>query len=240
MERPPSRRGVAVFDAAQLISKGDKQLCDYVAEQYKPCVFVANKWDLLADGMPTERWVNYLRDTFRTMVYVPIAFITGQTGENVKAMLNHAQMLFKQARTRIGTAQLNKLVRAAIERNPPPTYQNRRSRIYYATQVAEQPPTIVLFCSDPSAIRSSTSATCWAQCARRSVSPRCPSSFTCGNASRAIAATRSTPRSKARTRRPKPSRRRRPRDNRGDAKGARPAGQRAPPGGLRRPAIVLA
>ncbi|MGO8691108.1 MAG: ribosome biogenesis GTPase Der [Thermoguttaceae bacterium] len=140
------------FDAAQRISKGDKQLCDYIAQQYKPCIFVVNKWDLVAGSMPTDKWVNYLRDTFRTMLYVPIAFITGQTGKNVKAMLNHAQMLFKQARTRIGTAQLNKLVRAAIEKNSPPTYQNRRSRIYYATQVAEQPPTIVLFCSDPSAV----------------------------------------------------------------------------------------
>jgi hypothetical protein len=27
-----------------------------------------------------------------------IAFVTGQTGKNVKALLNHAQMLFKQAR----------------------------------------------------------------------------------------------------------------------------------------------
>ncbi len=140
------------FDATQRIGKVDKQLCDYIAQQYKPCIFVVNKWDLVANTMPTDKWVTYLRDTFRTMVYVPIAFITGQTGKNVKAMLNHAQMLFKQARTRIGTAQLNKLVRAAIEKNAPPTYQNRRARIYYATQVAEQPPTIVLFCSDPRAV----------------------------------------------------------------------------------------
>ncbi len=140
------------FDAAQRISKVDKQLCDYIAQQYKPCIFVVNKWDLVASSMPTDKWVTYLRDTFRTMIYVPIAFITGQSGRNVKAMLNHAQMLFKQARTRITTSQLNKLVRAAIERNAPPTYQNRRSRIYYATQVADQPPTIVLFCSDPRAV----------------------------------------------------------------------------------------
>ncbi len=140
------------FDATQRISKVDRQLCDYIAQQYKPCIFVVNKWDLVADSMPTDKWVTYLRDVFRTMIYAPIAFITGQSGKNVKAMLNHAQMLFKQARTRIATAQLNKLVRAAIEKNSPPTYQNRRSRIYYATQVAEQPPTIVLFCSDPRAI----------------------------------------------------------------------------------------
>jgi GTP-binding protein len=102
--------------------------------------------------MPTEKWVNYLRDTFRTMWYVPIAFITGQTGKNVKAMLNHSQMLFKQSRERVATPRLNKLVRAALEHNPPPVYKNRRPKIYYATQVAEQPPTIVLFCNNPAAL----------------------------------------------------------------------------------------
>ena len=52
----------------------------------------------------------------------------------------------------MSTSQLNKLVRAVIEQNPPPSYQNRRPKIYYATQVAVQPPTVVLFCSDPKAI----------------------------------------------------------------------------------------
>ncbi len=140
------------FDASQRISKVDKQLCDYIAQQYKPCMFVVNKWDLVASSMPTEKWVAYLRDTFRTMLYAPIAFITGQTGRNVKAMLNHAQMLFKQSRLRISTSHLNKLVRAAVERNSPPTTVSRRPRIFYATQVAEQPPTIVLFCNDVKAI----------------------------------------------------------------------------------------
>jgi len=140
------------FDASQRISKPDKQLVEYVAQQYKPCVFVANKWDLMAETMPTEKWVRYLRDTFRTMWYVPIAFITAQTGKNVRALLNHAQMLFKQANSRITTSQLNKLVGHALERNPPPLHRNRRPKIYYATQVAVQPPTIVIFASDPRAL----------------------------------------------------------------------------------------
>ena len=140
------------FDATERISKVDKQLCDYIAQQYKPCMFVVNKWDLVAGTMPTEKWVIYLHDNFRTLWYAPIAFITGQTGKNVKAMLNHAQMLFRQSLRRVPTAQLNKQVRAAITQNPPSMHQNRRPKIYYATQVAVQPPTIVLFCSDPKAI----------------------------------------------------------------------------------------
>jgi GTPase len=137
------------FDATQPISKVDKQLGDYIGEQYKPCVFVVNKWDMLADSMPTEKWVKYLRDTFRSMWHVPIAFITGQTGKNVKALLNHGQMLFKQSQDRVSTADLNKLVRAALEGNPPPLSSNRRPKIYYGTQVGVQPPTIVLFCNEP-------------------------------------------------------------------------------------------
>jgi GTP-binding protein len=140
------------FDATQRISKVDKQLCDYIAQQYKPCIFVVNKWDQLAGTMPTEKWVRYLHDAFGTMRYVPIAFITGQTGKNVKALLNHGQMLFKQSRARISTGQLNRMLRDAVRQNPPPPAQNRDPKIYYATQVGMQPPTIVLFTNDPKLI----------------------------------------------------------------------------------------
>jgi GTP-binding protein len=140
------------FDCAEPLSRVDKHLVDYVIENFKPCVFVVNKWDQYANKVNTEEWVKYLHDTFRTMTYVPIAFVTGQTGKNVKALLNHATMLFKQSTARVGTAELNRVLRAAIERNEPPLYQNRRPKIFYASHVASQPPTIVLFCSEPNAI----------------------------------------------------------------------------------------
>jgi GTP-binding protein len=139
------------FDCTQRLSKVDKQLCKYIADQYKPCIFVVNKWDLLYGQMPTERWVDYLRDTFPTMWHVPVAFITGQTGKNVKALLNHAQNLFNQSLDRVHTSHLNKLVRAALEKHPPPLYGILRPKIFYATQVGVQPPTIVLICNSPKA-----------------------------------------------------------------------------------------
>ncbi len=137
------------LDAAETISKVDKQLMGYVIENYKPVIFVINKWDKLNGTMPTDRWVKYLRKNFPTLAYAPIAFITGQTGKNVKALLNHASMLFKQARQRVQTSQLNKLIGAAVEAHQPPMYQNRRPKIFYATQVATEPPTIVLMCREP-------------------------------------------------------------------------------------------
>ena len=60
-------------------------------------------------------------------------------------------MLFKQSLSRIPTGQLNRLIATALERHPPPLFQHRRPKIYYATQVGSQPPTIVLVCNEPKA-----------------------------------------------------------------------------------------
>ena len=139
------------FDPTQHISKVDRQLCDYVTDQYKPVFFVVNKWDLMVKTMPTEKWVTYLHDTFRTMNYAPIGFITGQTGKNMKALLNHSQSIFKQSRERVTTGKLNRLITAALKNSPPPVHRGRPAKVYYATQVGTQPPTIVLFCNNPSA-----------------------------------------------------------------------------------------
>ena len=123
----------------------------YVIENYKPVIFVINKWDLYAGAITTDRWVRYLRSQFPTLAYAPIAFVTGQTGKNVKALLNHSTMLFKQGRERVTTGNLNRLIKAAVEAHQPPMFQNRRPKIFFATQVAVEPPTVVLMCSDPRA-----------------------------------------------------------------------------------------
>lgn len=138
------------FDCAESISKVDKQLAHYIEQQFKPCIFVVNKWDIAFDKkVPTERWVQYLRENFPSMSYCPIAFVTGQTGKNMKTLLNHAQMLYKQAQTRVSTAQINKIIQAATTQQAPPLYMNRRPKIYFGSQIAVTPPTIIMMCNMP-------------------------------------------------------------------------------------------
>lgn len=139
------------FDASQEISRVDKQLAKYIAEHTKPCIFVVNKWDLLAGKTPTEAWVQLLRSTFGTMTYVPIAFITAKTGKNVKRLINLAQSLHKQSLQRVATGPLNRALQAVLKHHPPPLRGTKRPKIYFATQVGVQPPTIVMFCNDPEA-----------------------------------------------------------------------------------------
>lgn len=137
------------FDPRLRVSKLEKQLADYILEQHKPAVFVVNKWDLAASKIPTERFTNYLHRTFPGLDFVPIAYITAKEGKNVFRLLNLAQSLHKQALGRVSTGELNRVVQMAVERQSPPMRQNRTARIYYATQVAASPPTIVLFTNGP-------------------------------------------------------------------------------------------
>lgn len=137
------------FDPRLRVSQVDKKLTDYILDQYKPAIFVANKWDLIKESMPTERFAQYIYSVFPMLDYVPIAFITAKQGRNVSKLLNLAQHLNKQAKARVGTGELNKVVREALETQAPPMRQNRRPKIYYATQVSESPPTIVLFTNGP-------------------------------------------------------------------------------------------
>ncbi len=140
------------FDCSQQIAKMDKQLVSLIESYHKPCIFVVNKWDkMLEYKMPTGRWADYLRETFATSWYVPIAFITGITGKNVDKLLKNAQGLFKQSLMRVPTNRLNKLLTAALNHNPPPLFHFRKPKIYYATQISVSPPTIVLFCNMPDA-----------------------------------------------------------------------------------------
>jgi GTP-binding protein len=151
-ERSIRRADVVLLflDPTQGISRLDKQMADYIGKQYKPCVFTINKWDLMATGPGVAqeamgKYANVIQHAFRSMSYMPMAFITAKTGKNVKALLNLSQSMHKQAQKRVGTGTLNRVLREAVEAHPPASRDGRHPRIYYATQVASAPPTIVLF-----------------------------------------------------------------------------------------------
>jgi GTP-binding protein len=157
-ERSIRRADVVLLfiDPTQGITRLDKQLADYVAEHHKPCIFVINKWDLIRSDHTSpsveamEKTAYAIQHAFRQMTYCPIAFITGKTGKNVKALINQAQAMFKQAGRRVSTGSLNRIVRQAIEAHPPAAKGGRLPKVYYATQVGTEPPTLVLFVNSPS------------------------------------------------------------------------------------------
>jgi GTP-binding protein len=138
-----------LLDATKKASLVDKQLAGYILENHKPAVFVVNKWDLAKGQAFTGEYGEYLRRVFPSLDFVPIAFLTAKDGKNVQKVINLAQNLHKQAGVRVPTGDLNRVIQRAMLEQSPPLRKNRLPKVYFVTQVAVQPPTIVLFTNGP-------------------------------------------------------------------------------------------
>ena len=86
------------LDPTQGIARLDKQLSDYIAKQYKPCIFVVNKWDLAEIGTP-GRDASHAMGKYAIVVQhasgrchaMPLAFIHGAgAGKDIKSLWNTA------------------------------------------------------------------------------------------------------------------------------------------------------
>ncbi len=149
------RADVVLFllDATQEVGAVDKKLGHYIAEQYKPCVLVVNKWDLVKDRASTEEFGEYLDQILPGIAYAPVAFVTANQSKNVQTVIDLASVLFKQASTRVPTAQLNTVLDAVMSGPIPSAKRGQGAvKILYGTQAAVRPPTLILFVNDASRV----------------------------------------------------------------------------------------
>ncbi len=138
------------IDAMVPVGSVDKHLGRFIQENRKPVVLVINKWDLAADMTTTGDFADYLTTELPGLEHAPISFISAIDTRNTHSALDIARALFKQAHTRVSTGELNRALDYALKKsNPPSGNAGRFIRVYYATQVAVDPPTITLFVNNP-------------------------------------------------------------------------------------------
>jgi GTP-binding protein len=139
-----------LIDATVPVSEVDKKLAHLIAEEFKACILVVNKWDLAKDRAATGDYGEYLTKILPMQRYAPIAFTTATEGRNVQSVLDLSAELFKQATTWITTGRLNKAFETIKdERAAPQKRGTRWPRIYYVTQIAANPVTFLMFVNDP-------------------------------------------------------------------------------------------
>jgi len=153
------RADVVLFmiDATAAVSQVDKKLARFIADEYKSCIIVINKWDLAKDTAATSDYEEYLTKSLPGLRYAPIAFTTATEAKNVQSVLDLAAEIFKQTTMWIPTAKLNKAfeiikvehVGAAKRRRGARTGRTGWPKIYYATQIAVNPITILMFVNKP-------------------------------------------------------------------------------------------
>jgi GTP-binding protein len=151
--RSMHRADVVLFmiDATLPLSQVDKKLARFIAEEHKSCILVVNKWDLAKESAVTEDYEEYLTKVLPGLKYAPLAFTTATEAKNVQSVLDLAAEIFKQTTTWIPTARLNKAFEAIKQERITAAKRSSRGwpKIYYATQVAVNPITILMFVNEP-------------------------------------------------------------------------------------------
>jgi GTP-binding protein len=145
-----------VIDATEEFTAQDLHIAGYVEEQKKGIVVVVNKWDLIEkDSSTMDLYRDEAKRQLDFLPYAPLVFISAKFGQRVQNVLEMALLVEAERRKRVSTSALNKLLRDAVAKHPPPSKPGKWLKFYYATQADVSPPTFVFFTNDPQSVHFS-------------------------------------------------------------------------------------
>ena len=135
---------VLVIDAQSGVTEQDKRIAGLVQKARKAVVVAVNKADLLPaeskkrDGLKEqlEAWQSQLF----FLPYAPMVLLSAKTGDNLKRLGTTLEKVRQHATRRLGTGELNRVIRDAMTLHPPPMKGTRRLKVFYATQLEQTDP----------------------------------------------------------------------------------------------------
>lgn len=140
---------LVVLDAEEGIIEQDKRVAGYAHEEGKAIVIVVNKWDTLEkDSKTMKKFEDEVRKNFQFLDYAPIAFVSAKEKQRLRTLFPLINEASENHKKRVQSSTLNEVITDAIAMNPTPTDKGRRLKVFYATQVAIEPPTFVVFVND--------------------------------------------------------------------------------------------
>ncbi|MCP8968745.1 ribosome biogenesis GTPase Der [Ectobacillus ponti] len=140
---------LVVIDGEEGIIEQDKHIAGYAHEAGRAVVIVVNKWDAVEkDEKTMKEFEEKIRAHFLFLDYAPIVFLSAKTKKRIHTLLPMINAASESHSLRVQTNVLNDVIADAVARNPAPTHNGKRLKLYYVTQVAVKPPTFVVFVND--------------------------------------------------------------------------------------------
>lgn len=140
-----------VIDATQPITEGDVSIATTLQKSEKAIVIVMNKWDLVDKESNTmAKMEKEVRNKLHFLSHCPLVFLSALSKERIHKLMPQVKLALASYETRIPTGVLNEAMSNAVMLSPTPVKGTKRLKVFYSTQVATSPPTIVIFVNDPS------------------------------------------------------------------------------------------
>ncbi len=144
---------LVIMDFSEGITAQDRRLIGYIERHGKACITLFNKWDLVQRDRSLIKWrTQELEQTKRFIPYSPHLNVSALTGRHVDKILPLIDNVYKDFSSLTTTGYVNRILQRAITEKTPPISKGHHLRLYYATQVATNPPRLLIFANYPDLI----------------------------------------------------------------------------------------
>jgi GTPase len=139
-----------ILDATVGLTAQDTHIAGFILDAWKSAVVLVNKWDAVEKDTHTMAdFTQTVRQELNFMDYVPVLFISAKTGQRIDQVLPLALRVQEERLTRLPTSRINRILHEAQDRHASPSHAGSELKIYYGTQVRNDPPVFLLHVNDP-------------------------------------------------------------------------------------------
>jgi GTPase len=135
-----------VIDGLDGVTHQDQRIASEIVDAGVSLIILLNKWDAIDEEQRelTERSVG---DRLGFVSWAPVMRMSALTGARTHRIGPALVDVLENRHRRLGTGELNRLVRGWTAAHPAPVRKGRRPKVLYAVQAATAPPTFILFVS---------------------------------------------------------------------------------------------
>ena len=153
---------MCIRDRIEGVTQNDKHIISKALEWYKGVILVINKWDLareksdLAPAEHEKRFLAYLQKNFPFIPWAATVFCSATENNNVAEILEHAVGIDTERKKRVPTGKFNAFLEQMVYQHAPRgRRKSHNPRVYYGSQVEDNPPKFVIFTNNPDHIHFS-------------------------------------------------------------------------------------
>ncbi len=134
---------VLMLDAREGVSEQDAHIAGFILESGRALVVAINKWDDL-DAYRRDDVLREFRYKLRFLSFASMHTISALAGQGIPGLMRSVRQAHAAAFVRMPTPRLTRVLRAAVEAQPPPRQGAIRPKMRYAHQGGQNPPRIIV------------------------------------------------------------------------------------------------
>jgi GTPase len=145
---------VVVVDAKDGLHVQDVRVAAQAWERGTGLIVAVNKWDLIAekDTNTAERGRALVVERAPFLDAAPFVYVSAMTGQRVRQLLDLILEVADERERRVGTAEVNRVLEALVQRNQPPQQGGQEVKILYGSQIGTAPPTFAIVANAPESL----------------------------------------------------------------------------------------